>query len=344
VVVARRAAVAAAHAVAAAAVAAAGGVDRDETTMNSRTPGTFMIELSMGRLATAIAFAAAMAFAAGAVAAGAKAYPTPDALFQAVADAAKAGDAKALGELFGPDGTRIVNSGDPVRDRNARDHFVESYAQKHVVNRTGDARAELVVGNDDWPFPVPAVKGASGWSLDSAAGAREIVARRIGENELDAINAIRAIADAQFDYASEPRNGKFTQYARKFLSGPGHHDGLYWATKAGEPDSPLGPLAARATQEGYGKNTPYHGYRFRILTEQGPNAKGGARKYIVRGEMIGGFGVLAYPAVYEDTGIMTFIINQDGVVYQKDIGRHTGELAPKIKLFDPDSTWTQVKP
>ncbi|HEV8500900.1 MAG TPA: DUF2950 domain-containing protein [Casimicrobiaceae bacterium] len=313
--------------------------------MKSRTPGMmFMIELSMGRLATAVAFAAGMALAGGAVAAGAKAYPTPDALFQAVADAAKADDAKALGELFGPDGSRIANSGDPVRDRNARERFAAAYAQKHTVNRSGDARAELVVGNDDWPFPIPAVKGAVGWSLDSAAGAREIVARRIGENEIDAINAIRAIADAQFDYASEPRNGKFTQYARKFLSGPGHHDGLYWQTKAGEPDSPLGPLAARATQEGYGKNTPYHGYRFRILTEQGPNAKGGARKYIVRGQMIGGFGVLAYPAVYEDTGIMTFIINQDGVVYQKDIGRHTGELAPKIKLFDPDSTWTQVKP
>lgn len=303
-----------------------------------------MNELSLGRLLAAIAFAAGIATASAASAAGAKAYPTPDALFQAVADAAKAGDAKALGELFGPDGARIVNSGDPVRDRNARERFTESYAQKHVVNRTGDARAELVVGNDDWPFPIPAVKGAVGWSLDSAAGAREIVARRIGENELDAIGAIRAVADAQADYASEPRNGKTPQYARKFLSGPGHRDGLYWPTKAGEPESPLGPLAARATQEGYVKNAPYHGYRFRMLTAQGASAKGGARKYIVRGRMIGGFGVLAYPAVYADTGIMTFIINQDGVVYQKDIGRHTKELAPKIKLFDPDSTWQEVKP
>ncbi len=272
-----------------------------------------------------------------------KTFATPDAVFQAVADAAKANDDAAGRAIFGANGARIVNSGDAVRDKNARERFAAAYAQKHAVNMNGNSRAELVIGNEDWPFPVPAVKVAGGWALDSAVGAREIVARRIGENELDAIATVRAIADAQFDYSSEPRVGRVEQYARKFVSGPRKRDGLFWKTKAGEPDSPLGPLVANATREGYGRSTPYHGYLFRILTSQGKSAKGGARNYLVSGSMIGGFAVLAFPAVYGDTGIMSFIVNQDGVVYEKDLGKHTPEVGPKFTTFDPDSTWKPLK-
>jgi hypothetical protein len=312
--------------------------------MNTTTEKVSPMRQSFARFCAlaALAALAPFAFAAAAAAPAAKAFATPDALFQAIADAAKAGDQKALAAIFGPDGARIVSSGDPVRDKNAREHFTAAWAEKHTVNVSGD-RAELVVGNDEWPFPVPAVKGAGGWSLDSAAGAREIIARRIGENEIYTIHTVRAIGDAQADYASEPRDGaKDGQYARKFLSSTGRHDGLYWKTKAGEPESPLGPLVAGATREGYGKATPYHGYRYRILTAQGANAKGGARNYVVNGRMIGGFAIVAYPAVYQDTGIMTFMMNQDGVVYQKDLGKHTTELAPKINRYDPDASWTVV--
>jgi hypothetical protein len=301
--------------------------------------------MKMIGMALAIAGAAAMMQAGNAatVAGGvAKMFATPDAVFQALADAAKANDEKAAAAIFGADGARILNSGDPVRDKNARARFAAAYAQKHAVNMKGNAQAELVVGNDEWPCPVPAVKVAGGWALDSAAGAREIVARRIGENELDAIATVRAIADAQFDYSGAPRVGNVAQYARKFVSSTRKKDGLYWKTKAGEPDSPLGPLVASATREGYGKSTPFHGYRFRILLSQGKSAKGGARSYVVGGNMIGGFGVLAYPAVYGDTGIMSFIVNQDGVVYEKDLGKHTPEVGPKVSTFDQDETWKAV--
>ena len=277
-----------------------------------------------------------------------KAFPTPEEAFQAFVDAAKANDTKALAALLGPNSGSLVGSGDAVADKQRRDKFAAAYAEKHSVTKDGDAKATLVVGNDDWPMPIPAVKGENGWTLDTAAGSREILARRIGENELSAIQVVRAIVDAQNDYSSEDRdlNGE-RDYARKLLSSPGKRDGLYWPTKEGEPPSPLGPLVVQASAEGYkgkaGTPPPYHGYYYRILTAQGKDAKGGARSYIVQGKMIGGFAVVAYPAKYDSSGIMTFIANYDGTVYQKDLGPNTASVARAMKAYNPDSSWKEVK-
>jgi len=213
---------------------------------------------------------------------------------------------------------------------------------------TGDAKATLIVGSEDWPMPIPAVKGASGWTLDTAAGSRELLARRIGKNELEAIEVVRAVVDAQRDYTSEDRNADgVREYARKFASSPGKKDGLYWPTKEGEPPSPLGDLVAKASSEGYGgkkgAQTPYHGYYYRLLTAQGKDAKGGALNYVVQGRMIGGFAVVAYPAQYSSSGIMTFIVDNDGTVYQKDLGANTTAVARAMKTYNPDSSWQPVK-
>jgi hypothetical protein len=277
-----------------------------------------------------------------------KAYAAPEELFQALADAAKTNDSKALVSLLGAQGDSLVNSGDAVRDKQSAENFAASYADKHSITKDGDARATLVVGKDDWPMPIPAVKGPRGWTLDTSAGAKEILARRIGQNELDTIQVAQAMVDAERDYASEDRNADgLREYTAKFISSPGKKDGLYWPTKEGEPPSPLGPLAAEAAGEGYkgkqGTPTPFHGYYYRLLTAQGKDAQGGARSYIANGRMIGGFALVAYPAIYGNSGIMTFIVNHDGVVYEKDLGPNTVALAKAMKTYNPDSTWKAVK-
>jgi len=277
-----------------------------------------------------------------------KAYATPEELFQALVDAAKVNDSRALSALLGPKGDALVHSGDAVADKQRGEKFAADYAAKHSVTKDGDAKATLIVGNDDWPMPIPAVKGAKGWTLDTTAGGREILARRIGQNELDAIEVVRAVVDAQRDYASADRDANGVRdYARKFLSSPGKKDGLYWPTKEGEPPSPLGPLVVQASSEGYkgksGTPSPYHGYYYRILTAQGKDANGGALNYVVQGRMIGGFAVVAYPAQYGSSGIMSFIANYDGKVYQKDLGAKTTEVAKEMKAYNPDSSWTEVK-
>jgi len=277
-----------------------------------------------------------------------KAFPTPDALFQALVDAAKANDQKTLVALLGKSGDALVRSGDAVQDKNAGARFATDYADKHSVVMDGDAKATLVVGQQDWPMPIPAVKGPRGWTLDASAGSRELLARRIGKNELDAIQVVRAIVDAERDYASEDRDADgLREYAAKFLSRPGKKDGLYWPTSASEPPSPLGPLVGRAAAEGYkgkqGTQAPLHGYYYRLLTAQGKDAPGGARTYMAHGRLIGGFGVVAYPAVYGNSGIMSFIVNQDGVVYQKDLGPDTASAARAITAYNPDATWSAVK-
>jgi hypothetical protein len=289
-------------------------------------------------------------FAIGALAAGSasaqKAFPTPDAAFQALADAAKANDSKALAALLGPGGDAVIHSGDAIQDKANAARFAADYADKHSIENQGDAKATLVVGKNDWPMPVPAVKGAKGWTLDTKAGEREILARRIGKNELDAIQVVRAVVDAQDDYSSQDHDANgLRDYARKFVSTKGKKDGLYWPTKEGEPPSPLGPLVGEATAEGYGgtKSAPYHGYYFRMLTAQGKDAPGGARDYLVRGKLLGGFAVVAYPAAYGNSGIMTFMVNQDGTVYEKDLGTKTAAVAKAIKAYDPDKSWKPVK-
>lgn len=278
----------------------------------------------------------------------AKAYVSPEELFQALVDAAKVDNTKALAAMLGPSGTALINSGDKVADSKGRARFAELYAEKHSITKDGDAKATLVVGNEDWPMPIPAVKGAKGWTLDTAAGAREILARRIGRNELAAIQVVGAIVDAQHDYASEDRDANgLPNYARKIISSPGRRDGLYWPTSQGEAPSPLGDLVAQASSEGYGAKKgapiPYHGYYYRILSKQGKDAKGGAMSYIIQNMMIGGFGVVAYPAQYGNSGVMTFMAGADGVVYEKDLGDKTSAIARGIDTYNPDSSWKAVK-
>lgn len=275
-----------------------------------------------------------------------RSFASPDEAASALVRAVKAGDKTTAAAILGPGSGTWVASGDAVADRTAREGFVASYDQKHAIVPDGDARAKLTIGTDDWPFAFPLVKAEGRWRFDTAAGKDEMLARRIGRNELDVIDVMLAIVDAQREYASadRDRNGAL-EYARKFASSAGKQDGLYWPTKAGEPQSPLGPLVVRATAEGYAKQkgpTPYHGYHFRMLKGQGPGASGGALDYVVRGRMIGGFAAIAYPAKYGSSGVMTFIVNHDGVVYQKDLGPQTATRAAAITKFDPSDGWTAV--
>jgi hypothetical protein len=210
----------------------------------------------------------------------------------------------------------------------------------------GDAKATLIVGKNDFPMPIPLVRKGDAWAFDSVAGEDEILARRVGRNELDTIEVCLAFIDMQREYAEADRNGDgILEYAQRFVSTPGKHDGLYWPTKAGEPESPGGPrlAAASAQRKGATGPTPYHGYYYRMLTAQGKNAPGGARDYVANGRLIGGVGLLAYPAKYLNSGVKSFTCNTDGIVYEKDLGPDTAKLAAKIKAYDPDATWSRSK-
>jgi hypothetical protein len=271
-------------------------------------------------------------------------FDSPEAAADALAAAARAADDKALLAVFGSEAEGMVVSGDPVADKNIREDFLTSYEAKHSVERDGDSKAVLIYGDDDFPFPVPLVKQGEKWHFDTAAGKDEIVARRIGRNELAAIQVCLAYVDAQREYASEDRDGDgLFEYAQKLWSSEGKHDGLYWPTKPGEPQSPVGELIAQARSEGYaakeGGHSPYHGYFYKSLKKQGKNAPGGAYDYVVRGREIGGFALVAYPAQYRNSGIMTFLVSHDGVVYSKDLGPNTAKIAAAMTSFDPDKTW-----
>src|SRR5438093_3479987 len=273
-------------------------------------------------------------------------FATPEDAASALVQVVKAHDrTKILGVLGGANDW--VSSGDPVADRAIGDRFVAAYEVKHSIVGTGD-KLTLTVGNDDYPFAIPIVKSGERWRFDTEAGKEELLARRIGANELDAIKVLQAIVDAQREYASEDRNGDgVLDYAQKFASSPGKHDGLYWPAKAGEPASPLGALVAQAAGQGYAKGEtgprPFHGYYYRMLKGQGKNAESGAVDYVVKGRAIGGFAVVAYPAKYGNSGIMTFIVNQDGKVYQKDLGPKSAEQAGQMQRYDPDKAWSPVK-
>ena len=251
--------------------------------------------------------------------------------------------------IFGPGAKELIFSGDAVADQQRRARFVKAYDEKNRLVQQGNDMI-LVIGKEDWPFPIPVMKKGDGWVFDIARGREEILNRRIGENELNTIQVCRAIVDAQREYAMKDRdkNG-LLEYAQKFRSDPGKKNGLYWDSKAGEPQSPLGPITVQARGEGYQGNTsggpvPYHGYYYRILTAQGKDAAGGAYSYLVKGKMIGGFAVVAYPAEYENSGVMTFIVNYEGKVFQKDLGKNTASVAKAMKEYNPDKTWTEVKP
>jgi len=273
-------------------------------------------------------------------------YKTPQDAVDALVATARSGDQKAALVVLGREGEDIISSGDKVSDDAVRARFVTSYDAKHQIMMEGDNKAILVIGDNDYPFPIPLARNKNGtWSFDTAGGRQEILARRIGHNELDAIQTSLAYVDAQNDYAAKDRGDGEGVYAQRFISESGKKNGLYWPTTQGEEESPLGELFAAASRQGYRTGegrSPYHGYYYKILTRQGPAATGGAADYVVRGKMIGGFALVAYPAEYRNSGVMTFMVNHDGTVFQKDLGPDTGKLAEAMTSFSPDKTWTKV--
>jgi len=276
-------------------------------------------------------------------------FPSPNAAVTALVAASKADDMKTLSSILGPDADQVLSSGDPVADNNARNDFVNRYEEMHRLAYDDQARVILYVGAENWPVPIPLVKKNGGWVFDTAAGKEELLYRRIGRNELFTIKVLEDLADAQTEYASEARDCEDTaHFAQKILSDTGKHNGLYWETPEGQPESPIGPLVASATAEGYkrdnsGNPIPFHGYYYKTITRQGKNAPGDAKNYLVNGKMTNGFAFLACPAEYGASGVMTFMINQDGVIVQKDLGPNTARLASEIAQFNPDKTWQEVE-
>jgi len=279
-----------------------------------------------------------------------KIFYSPEEAVKAMVDAVKAGDTKSLMTIFGPGSRQIILSGDPVEDKTGREWFIKHYEEKNRLEAETPGKVILHAGNDEWPFPIPIVKVGSGWKFDTKAGKEEILARRVGKNELSAIQVCLAYVDAQKEYAMrKAHQGEgLLEYAQRFVSTPGTQDGLYWDAGEGQEQSPMGPLFAAAWEEGYGEKplggrpTPYHGYLYRILKAQGKTVPGGAHEYVVGDKMIGGFALIAYPAHYRSSGVMTFIVNQAGVVYEKDLGKNTRRVARAVKEFDPDGTWVRA--
>lgn len=275
-----------------------------------------------------------------------QAFDSPDAAIEELVKSARGGSASDILNVLGSDASKIVNSGDQAADKNAVDRFLKAFDEAHRTEKVTPDHDVLIIGKDDFPFPIPLVRKDGLWHFDVAAGEKEILGRRIGANELHAITTMHAYVEAQREYAADDRDGKGEQYARKLLSSEGKHDGLFWPAAEGEDESPLGPLIAEARDEGYapktGSSSPYHGYIFRILRAQGEHAGGGALDYVLAGRMIGGFALIATPAEYGTSGVMTFIVNQDDQVFQKDLGPHTHALAAEIDEFDPDQSWTRV--
>jgi hypothetical protein len=272
-------------------------------------------------------------------------YATVEEAVKSLVQAVRSNDTKELLAILGPGSQEIISSGDPVADKSGRERFVNLYDEKNVIEGADTGRAVLSLGNEDYPFPIPVVKKGKVWRFDTRAGKEELLNRRIGRNELEVIDVLRAYVDAQREYATEDRDGDgVLEFAQKIRSTPGKKDGLYWATKEGEEASPLGPLAAKAAQEGYTKeDTALYGYHFKILKAQGKDADGGAFDYLVNGKMILGFAMVAYPAQYGSSGIMTFIVNQNDIVYQKNLGKNSARIAASMKLFNPDSSWKKVE-
>ena len=300
------------------------------------------------RSALAIAASLLSAAAAGAEAGGPRVFATPDEAARALIDTVKANDLKSLVALFGPAAQDLVDTSDAATGRRNREVFAAAVAEGWRLADLGPGRKELVLGNEAWPFPVPLVKGSAGWSYDAAAGGEEILNRRIGRNELAVIRVLNDYVAAQRAYAAAGHDGKPAgRYARQFGSDPGRQNGLYWPARRGEPRSPLGVLVAEASEQGYRRHgegpSPLHGYYFRIVEGQGKAAKGGAAEYVVNGEMTGGFALLAWPVHHDASGVMTFMVNQDGVTYEKDLGPETPAAAKAITRYDPDKTWRPVQ-
>lgn len=296
----------------------------------------------------AVIILTALSLPASAQDAGKKAFKSPQDAFNALLKAAGENDTKEMLAIFGPEGKDLISSGDAVADTHARERFVRAASEKVEFSKLDDKSMLAIIGKDRWCFPIPIEKTGKGWAFFTEDGKEEIINRRIGRNELNTVQVSLAYVNAQREYAAKDRTGDGIQYAQHFLSQNGKKDGLYWEATPGEERSPLGPLFAIATEEGYtfkknGKHSPYYGYYFRILKSQGGSAPGGALDYVVNGKMTAGFGMVAYPAQYGVSGIMTFIVNQQGDIYEKDLGPKTDEDAKAITAYDPDKTWIKVE-
>ena len=290
---------------------------------------------------------AAVAILASVSAASAQqSFKSPEDAAQTLVNAAKDNWPKGVIAVLGPDADEIVSSGDKTSDEAMREKFLAAYDARHEVKQEGDDKAVMIIGKDDFPFPIPLRRKGAAWKFDTATGRLEILYRRIGRNEINAIKASLAYVDAQNEYAEKnPEGAGSATYAQRIVSRPGKKDGLYWPAAPGEEESPLGELVAQASKEGYsigGERVPYHGYYYKILTRQGSMAAGGEVDYVVRGKMIGGFALVAYPAEYGNSGVMTFLVNHAGQVFQKDLGERTARIAERMTSFNPDQTWKKV--
>jgi len=275
---------------------------------------------------------------------GQKTFSSPEDASSALVTATQSNDEKAMIDILGPDGKQIVSSGDAAEDAESRANFVRRYEQMHRLVKEPDATTVLYIGAENWPTPIPLVKQGNSWYFDTEAGKKEILYRRVGRNELSAISVCQELVAAQKEFYTAQHN----EYANEISSNEGQHNGLYRKAAEGEPQSPVGPLVASAFAEGYAKSqdgspTPYRGYFYRVLTRQGKNAPGGAKSYLLDGKMMDGFAFVAYPAEYRSSGVMTFIVNQDGIVYQKDLGKKTEVLAKTLKEYNPNSSWQKAE-
>ena len=306
------------------------------------------VRLTMPVCVVAVAMLLLGAFSAS-LAAGTpqKSFPSPEEAVSSFVAAVRADDIKEMRIILGPGSEVLISSGDDVSDKAGREKFIKAYDQLNKLEQSSADRMVLHIGPDDWTMPVPIVRKGTTWLFDINKGKTEVLNRRIGRNELHVIEVLDAYVDAQHEYASKDcGGGGKVVFAQKFISAEGKHDGLYWEAKEGEEESPLGPLIAQASREGYPKESslsPFHGYYFKILKGQGQHAQGGQYSYVVKTKMILGFALVAYPAEYGNSGVMTFMVNQEGNIYQKNLGRDTKRKAEAIKVFDPDKTWQIVK-
>src|SRR5215472_12164585 len=317
--------------------------DEMNTTMSRQFAAARFVTL-LGLMILLASFASFTVQHAAAQQATQRTFDSPGKAAAAMFDAAKTGDTNTLMQIFGPESKEVLASGDPVADKDNRELVVKKYEEMHRFVTGPDKSVILYIGAENWPFPIPIVEKNNVWFFDTAKGKQEVLFRRIGRNETFTIGTLRSLADAQNEYAVTTHDQDSTkQYARKILSDEGKHNGLYWKTGPGEPASPIGPLIAQATREGYEKGAkaiPFHGYYYRILTGQGKDAPGGAMSYLTDGKLTKGFAFIAYPAEYRNSGVMTFIVGKNGQIYQKDLGNDTAKIAASMTDFNPDKTWS----
>jgi hypothetical protein len=275
-----------------------------------------------------------------------RSFSSPEKAVTSLVTAVRANDMEEMLAILGPGSKELIFSGDDVADRTGREKFLKAYDRMNNLQKVSADKVTLCIGKDNWPLPIPIVKAGAIWVFDAEQGKQEILNRRIGRNELHVMDVLHAYTDAQHEYASRDCGGSgMVEFAQKLISTQGRCDGLYWEVKNGEKESPLGPLVAQAAKEGYidADLSPFHGYYFKILKGQGEHAQGGAYDYVVKGKMILGFALVASPAEYGNSGVMTFIVNQEGVIYEKDLGKDTTRMAEEMQIFDPDQTWKKVK-